>query len=162
MPPSPRIEAAAGRSQLVGEALALASEAHAGQVRNGSGGRPYIEHPIAVADLLERHGFGEELLAAALLHDVVEDSDTTVAELRERFGAEIAALVDALSDDESIADYSARKREHRARVATAGGDALAIYGADKLTNAGTLRRTYAVEGPAVAKEFKDTVLGKPR
>lgn len=154
MPPSPRIEAAAGRSQLVGEALALASEAHAGQVRNGSGGRPYIEHPIAVADLLDRHGFGEELLAAALLHDVVEDSDTTVAELRERFGAEIAALVGALSDDESIADYSARKREHRARVATAGGDALAIYGADKLTNARTLRRTFAVEGTAVAGEFK--------
>src|SRR6478735_9175908 len=117
MSPSPRIEAAAARSPVVGAALAVASEAHAGQVRNGSGGKPYIEHPVAVADLLERHGFGEEVLAAALLHDVVEDSETTVAELRERFGDPIAALVDALSDDESIDDYSARKREHRARVA---------------------------------------------
>lgn len=154
MSPSPRIEAAAARSQVVGAALAVASDAHAGQIRNGSGGKPYIEHPVAVADLLERHGFGEEVLAAALLHDVVEDSETTVAELRERFGDPVAALVDALSDDESISDYRARKREHRARVAAADGDALAIYGADKLTNARTLRRTFAVEGPAVAAEFK--------
>jgi (p)ppGpp synthase/HD superfamily hydrolase len=86
MPPSPRIEVAAARSPLVAEALAVATEAHAGQIRNGSCGKPYIEHPVAVADLLERHGFGEQVLAAALLHDVVEDSDTTVAELRERFG----------------------------------------------------------------------------
>jgi len=154
MPPSARIEAAAAHSEVVGAALAAATEAHAGQVRNGSGGKPYIEHPVAVAELLERHGFGERVLAAALLHDVVEDSETTVAELRERFGAEIAALVDALSDDESIADYRARKREHRARVAAAGDEALAIYGADKLTNARMLRRALAIQGAAVADEFK--------
>lgn len=154
MAPTPRIEAATERSQLVREALALASEAHAGQIRNGSGGMPYIEHPVAVADLLDRHGFGEEVLAAALMHDVVEDSETTVAELRERFGEPVAGLVAALSDDESIDDYSARKREHRARVADADGDALAIYGADKLTNVRTLRGAFAAEGSAVAAEFK--------
>ena len=100
---------------------------------------PYIEHPVAVAALLADHGFGDEVLAAALLHDVVEDSETTVDELRERFGEPVAGLVDALSDDESIADYRDRKDEHRARVLAAGADALAIYGADKLTNVGTLR-----------------------
>jgi (p)ppGpp synthase/HD superfamily hydrolase len=154
MPPTPRIEAAAERSELVGDALAKASEAHAGQIRNGSGGMPYIEHPLAVADLLDRHGYGDEVLAAALLHDVVEDSETTVAELHERFGEPVAGLVATLSDDESIDDYRERKREHRARVAEAGGDALAIYGADKLTNVRALRRALAERGDEVTNEFK--------
>ncbi len=154
MPPSPRIDAAAERSPLVRAALAKATADHAGQVRNGSGGMPYIEHPVAVAALLDEHGFGEEVLAAALLHDVVEDSATTVAELRELFGEPVAGLVEALSDDESIGDYRERKREHRGRVAAADGDALAIYGADKLTNVRMLRATYAVQGEAVAAEFK--------
>ena len=155
MPPTPRIDAAAERSRLVREALAQATAAHAGQVRNGSGGMPYIEHPIAVADLLDEHGFGDEVLAAALLHDVVEDSETTVAELRERFGEPVAGLVDVLSDDEGIEDYRERKREHRARVAAADGDAPAIYGADKLTNVRTLRRALAAQGEeTVAGEFK--------
>lgn len=154
MAPTPGIEAAAARSQLVREALEVASAAHAGQVRNGSGGMPYIEHPIAVADLLDRHGFEEEVLAAALLHDVVEDSETTVAELHERFGEPVAGLVAALSDDESIDDYRDRKREHRARVAAADSAALAIYGADKLTNVRTLRCSLEREGSSVADEFK--------
>ncbi len=102
---------------LVREALAVASEAHAGQVRNGSGGMPYIEHPKTVAERLAEHDYGDEVLAAALLHDVVEDSETTVEALRERFGEPVAGLVAALSDDESIADYRERKDEHRGRVA---------------------------------------------
>lgn len=151
---SPALQAALNRSSLVAGALAAAREAHAGQVRNGSGGMPYIEHPIAVATLLAEHGFGDDVVAAALLHDVVEDSETSVAELRERFGERVAGLVDALSDDQAIADYRRRKDDHRARVLAAGGDALAIYGADKLTNVGTLRRAYARQGEAVAEEFK--------
>jgi (p)ppGpp synthase/HD superfamily hydrolase len=69
--PAERIEAAAERSPLVHAALEKARAAHAGQVRNGSGGMPYVEHPIAVAALLDEHGDGEDVLAAALLHDVV-------------------------------------------------------------------------------------------
>jgi myo-inositol-1(or 4)-monophosphatase len=136
-------------------ALATATEAHAGQIRNGAGGIPYIEHPVAVADLLAEHGWtDEEVLAAALLHDVVEDSDKTVADIRERFGEPVAALVDVLSDDESIEDWRQRKTEHRGRVENSGRDALAIYGADKLTNVKALRRAYAEQGEAVAEELK--------
>ncbi|MGV1049082.1 MAG: HD domain-containing protein [Solirubrobacterales bacterium] len=151
---SPPLAAAVERSALIADALAVAVEAHAGQVRNGSGGMPYIEHPQAVAALLAEHGFGDEVLAAALLHDVVEDSETTVEELRRRFGEPVAGLVAALSDDESIADYGERKREHRERVRRYDGDALAIYGADKLTNSSTLHRALEREGGAVAAEFK--------
>jgi (p)ppGpp synthase/HD superfamily hydrolase len=151
---SPLVAQAAARSALVADAFGKAREAHAGQVRSGSGGMAYIEHPQAVAALLAEHGFGEEVLAAALLHDVVENSETTVAELRERFGDPVATLVDTLSDDESIDDWHERKNEHRRRVAAAGGDSLAIYGADKLANIRTLRRAYAAEGEAVGEEFK--------
>jgi guanosine-3',5'-bis(diphosphate) 3'-pyrophosphohydrolase len=152
--PAERIEAAAERSPLVRGALEKARAAHAGQVRNGSGGMPYVEHPITVAARLDELGVGDEVLAAALLHDVIEDSETTLDELRELFGGEVAGLVGALTDDESIDSYRERKAEHRERVAAAPADALAIYGADKLTNVVTLRDAHAVEGDAVRDEFK--------
>jgi (p)ppGpp synthase/HD superfamily hydrolase len=152
--PANRIEAAAERSPLVRAALERARRDHEGQIRNGSGGMPYIEHPVRVAALLDEHGYGEEVLAAALLHDVVEDSDTTLDELREKFGGEVAGLVGAMTDDESIDDYRQRKAEHRERLAAAPTEAMAIYGADKLTNVRTLAEAYAGEGDAVREEFK--------
>lgn len=135
-------------------ALEKARADHAGQVRNGSGGMAYIEHPVRVAALLDEQGYGEEVLAAALLHDVVEDSETTLDELRELFGEAVAGMVGALTDDESIESYRERKAEHRERIGVAGESALAIYAADKLTNAGTLRAAYAAEGESVRDEFK--------
>jgi (p)ppGpp synthase/HD superfamily hydrolase len=149
-----RIEAAAERSPLVRSALAQARSDHEGQVRNGSGGMPYVEHPMRVAALLAERGYGDEVLAAALLHDVVEDSETTLDELREKFGGEVAGLVGAMTDDEELEDYRERKAEHRERLAAAPVEALAIYGADKLTNSRTLRAAYASEGDAVRDEFK--------
>jgi guanosine-3',5'-bis(diphosphate) 3'-pyrophosphohydrolase len=154
VPPADRIEAAVERSPLVRAALEQARSDHEGQVRNGSGGMPYIEHPVRVAALLDEHGYGDEVLAAALLHDVVEDSDTTLDELREKFGAEVAGLVGAMTDDESIDDYRERKAEHRERLAAAPTEAMAIYGADKLTNSRTLRAAYDEEGDSVRDEFK--------
>jgi (p)ppGpp synthase/HD superfamily hydrolase len=152
--PSERIEAAAERSPLVRAALERERADHAGQVRNGSGGMPYAEHPIAVAAMLDEQGHRDEVLAAALLHDVVEDSGTTLDDLRELFGEEVAGIVGALTDDESIESYRERKAEHRERVGVAGAEALAIYAADKLTNTRTLRGTYEAEGDAVRDEFK--------
>jgi (p)ppGpp synthase/HD superfamily hydrolase len=149
------IDAAVARSEVIARAQARAAEAHAGQVRNGSGGLPYIEHPRMVAATLAAHHYADATLAAALLHDVVEDSDTTVEQLRAEFGDEIADLVAALSDDEAIEDYRERKEEHRARVADVDGDAFAIYAADKLTNLTTIHESIRREGEAtVAAEFK--------
>ena len=154
MSPAERIEAAAERSPLVRSALEQARADHAGQVRNGSGGMPYIEHPITVAARLEERGYRDEVLAAALLHDVIEDSDTDLDQLREKFGGEVAGMVGALTDDQSIDSYRERKAEHRERVAAADGEAMAIYGADKLTNVTTLRAAYEAEGDAIRGEFK--------
>jgi (p)ppGpp synthase/HD superfamily hydrolase len=147
------IDAAAARSELIAHALAVATAAHAGQIRNGSGGLPYIEHPRMVAATLAARDYADSTLAAALLHDVVEDSETTVEELRAEFGDEIADLVAALSDDESIESYRERKDEHRRRVAAVDGDALAIYAADKLTNITTLDAAIEAGGMKVADEY---------
>lgn len=154
MPTGTSIAAAADRSPLVRDAQRRARDAHAGQIRNASGGMPYIEHPVAVASRLAECGYGEEVLAAALLHDVVEDTPTTVEELRAEFGDRVADLVAALSDDEAVEPYAERKAEHRRRVAAAGPDALAVYAADKLTNVITLRGAYARQGEAVGAEIK--------
>jgi (p)ppGpp synthase/HD superfamily hydrolase len=147
------IDAAAARSELIAHALAVASAVHAGQIRSGSGGLPYIEHPRMVAATLAARGYGDTAVAAALLHDVVEDSETTVEDLRAEFGDEIADLVATLSDDESIESYRDRKNEHRARVAAVDGDAPAIYAADKLTNMTTLHSAIEAEGMRVADEY---------
>ncbi len=152
--PSPTIEAAAAESELIRDALEMADQAHEGQTRNGSGGMAYIHHPVAVAELLAEHGFGEETVAAALLHDVVEDSPASVEDMAARFGEPVARLVAALTDDEAIKPYEHRKQEHRRQVERAGGDALAIYGADKLSNIRVLRRAYAKDGEAVGEEFE--------
>jgi (p)ppGpp synthase/HD superfamily hydrolase len=150
MSSTPGIDAAIERSGLVREAFETARVAHAGQFRNGAEKIPYIDHPRTVAERLAQHGFSNEALAAALLHDVVEDTETEVGELRERFGDAVAGLVATMTEDEAIEDYEERKAEHRRRVAAAGPNALAIYAADKLTNLAMLRDAYAEEGEAVA------------
>jgi hypothetical protein len=153
MSATPGIEAAAERSALVKDALETARRAHSGQLRRGSDGRPYIDHPLAVAELLLDHSYGDEVLAAALLHDVVEKSEIGIGEIRERFGEPVAALVEALTEDETIDDYVERKEEQRERVAGAGADALAIFAADKRTNVAMLREAYALIGEEVSDEL---------
>jgi len=150
---SSTIEAAAAESELIGQALAMAEAAHAGQTRNGSGGMAYIHHPVAVAELLAEHGFSEPTVAAALLHDVVEDSDASIEDIDARFGKAVAQLVEALTEDETIEPFERRKEAHRRHVAEVGGDALAIYAADKLSNIRVLRRTLSSEGESAGEEF---------
>lgn len=137
-------------SDLVRDALSLARETHEGQVRQtGSGEIPFIEHPLAVAERLAEEGFGDEVLAAALLHDAVEHGDVESSALGERYGEEVAGLVAALTEDETIERYQERKEEHRRRVAAAGADARAIFTADKMANVEVLREAYEVEGEEV-------------
>jgi (p)ppGpp synthase/HD superfamily hydrolase len=143
----------ADRSELVADAFGLAADAHAGQVRKDDGSA-YISHPVKVAARLHDAGFDDEVVAAALLHDVVEDTDMEPDDIAARFGDRVAELVEALSDDEGISDYEERKRAHAEQVAEAGANAVAIYVADKLSNLADLRRIYAEEGEAIASRFK--------
>jgi guanosine-3',5'-bis(diphosphate) 3'-pyrophosphohydrolase len=153
MSSTPGIDAAVGRSDLVKDALEMARRAHAGQLRRGSDGRPYIDHPLAVAELLSEHRYSDEVLAAGLLHDVVEKSEIEIGGVRERFGDVVGDLVEAMTEDESIPSYEDRKEEHRRRVAASDPAARAIFAADKLTNVSMLREAYALIGEGVSEEL---------
>ncbi len=133
-------------------ALELARRAHEGQFR-ATDGTPYIDHPMEVAELVRDAGFGEDVQAAAFLHDVLERSDVTATTLEEEFGARVAMLVAALTEDPGPPDYRRRKQAHRSRIAAAGRDAAAVFAADKVSNARALResltadRDYSPAGP---------------
>jgi guanosine-3',5'-bis(diphosphate) 3'-pyrophosphohydrolase len=139
-------------SGTLAQAYALAERAHHEQKRK-DGVSPYIGHPMAVAERLAAAGLDEATVAAAILHDVVEDSELTVGEIVERFGVGVGELVSALTDDRTITDYEERKREHRARVAAAGPRAAAIYAADKLINVRDMRKLYGELGESAAGRF---------
>lgn len=150
MSSSLRIDAAAESSDLVRDAISLARELHGDQVRDtGSGSIPFVEHPQAVAERLAEEGFGEEVLAAGLLHDAVEHAGVELSEIAQRYGQKVADLVVALTEDETIQRYQERKEEHRKRVAAAGSDARAIFAADKMANVEVLREAYDIEGEDV-------------
>jgi (p)ppGpp synthase/HD superfamily hydrolase len=120
------------RSPLTREALAFASEHHAGQTRNVDD-LPFVTHPVEVACLLHETGYPDDVVAAGVLHDVLEDSDADRDELEARFGWRVADLVDALTDDPSIEDEGERKAALRRQVAGAGEWAAAIFAADKVS-----------------------------
>jgi len=77
----------------------FAARAHAGQVRKGAAAEPYVNHVIEVAAILAEHGAPEEAILAGLLHDTVEDTETTDADLVAVFGPVIAGLVAEATDD---------------------------------------------------------------
>ena len=99
-----------------------------------------MAHPLEVAALVEAAGFSDEIVAAALLHDVVEDTDVEVGQIAAEFGSRIAALVETLTEDESIKGYSARKADLRRRACAAGPEAAFISVADKLSSVRRIRR----------------------
>ena len=95
--------------EVVQRAFEFANEAHK-NVRRRSG-EPYMLHPIAVAQIVvDDIGLGYKSISAALLHDVVEDTDYTVEDLRERFGDKIATLVDGLTKIKNVLDTEQKTR----------------------------------------------------
>jgi guanosine-3',5'-bis(diphosphate) 3'-pyrophosphohydrolase len=105
----------------------------------GQCGQAKLRHSLEVARLLHEAGFEEEVVAAGLLHDVVEATASQLSQVAERFGPGTAALVEAMTEDDRIESYEERKAEHRARVSAHGSRAAAIYAADKLAKMPHLR-----------------------
>jgi GTP diphosphokinase / guanosine-3',5'-bis(diphosphate) 3'-diphosphatase len=147
-----RVPDFARRSELVERAFAFASVVHADQRRKD--GSDFISHPVAVASLVSEAGLDERVVAAAVLHDVVEKSSVDEDEIGSRFGAHVRELVEAMTEDDGIADYEARKVAHREQVEAAGAEAAAIYAADKLANVREMRKLYERDGERIAPLFK--------
>lgn len=120
---------------LLLRALQFAAEKHKGQHRKDVAGSPYINHPIAVAEVLARVGGVQdvEVLAAALLHDTVEDTDATFEDIEREFGAEVRAIVAEVTDDKTLPKEERKQRqiEHAAHVSV--GAKLVKLG-DKICN----------------------------
>jgi len=130
-------------SPLVDKAFRVAADAHRTQTRKASG-LPYFQHPASVALILSRCGFeDDELLAAAALHDTVEDTDCTVESLTTEFPEAVVKLVLECSETKTDTSgakipWRVRKEAHIAIVREASGAARAIVLADKLHNLGSM------------------------
>ncbi len=123
------------------QALAFANACHEAQARKGNG-VPYVTHVIAVASLVGEYGGDEDQAIAGLLHDAMEDAGVTAAEIEERFGAKVAAIVEACTDtvEHPKPPWRARKEAHVAHVRAAPADVKLVVAADKLHNLQTVAR----------------------
>jgi GTP diphosphokinase / guanosine-3',5'-bis(diphosphate) 3'-diphosphatase len=120
---------------LLLRAIAFAAEKHRLQRRKDAEASPYINHPIALADLLanEAEVVRADVLAAAILHDTVEDTETTLSELTVHFGADISGIVAEVTDDKSL-PKAERKRLQIEHAPAASPEAQLVKLADKICN----------------------------
>jgi guanosine-3',5'-bis(diphosphate) 3'-pyrophosphohydrolase len=146
------------------EALALqkayvfAARAHKGQVRRS--GEPYLSHPLEVASLLADMRLDKTTLVAALLHDVLEDTDVTSAEVRENFGKDVADLVEGVTKISRVQDASpeARRAETIRKIILAMTDDIRVIFiklADRIHNLQTLEFLDEEKQRQVARETLD-------
>jgi GTP diphosphokinase / guanosine-3',5'-bis(diphosphate) 3'-diphosphatase len=116
-------------------AIAFAADKHRDQRRKDAAASPYINHPIALADVLANEGGIDEdnVLLAAVLHDTLEDTDTSHDELMQHFGHEVARIVAEVSDDKSLPKEE-RKRQQVERARYISDGAKLVKLADKICN----------------------------
>ena len=140
---------------VIERAYAVAKEKHTGQLRQS--GEPYITHPLAVAQILAELGLGPRAIAAALLHDTVEDTGYALADLTAEFGDEVAMLVDGVTKLDKVKyGESAQAETVRKMIVAMSKDirVLLIKLADRLHNA----RTWGFVPPEkAAKKAKETL-----
>jgi len=144
-------------TDLLDRAIVFAVKAHHNTERRGKG-FPYIVHPMEAVEIVATITPDQELLAAAALHDTIEDTDVTVEQIREAFGERIAELVHAESDQftEGVSEEDSwhdRKQAAINRLAAAPYDAKIVAMGDKLSNMRAIWRDYQVKGDALWNIF---------
>jgi (p)ppGpp synthase/HD superfamily hydrolase len=102
--------------------------------KSGNNPKPVILHSIRVGLYLNNLGYGKNIILAAILHDIIEDSETSLEEIKQQFGQEVASIVEANSFDKTVADKTERYKEAFNRCLKKGKDALIIKAADILDN----------------------------
>ena len=144
-------------TDLLDRAIKFAVDAHHNTERRGKG-FPYIVHPLEAVEIVATITPDQELLAAAALHDTIEDTDVTVEQIRAEFGDRIAELVHAESDQftEGVSEedsWHARKQAAIDRLAAASHDAKIVAMGDKLSNMRAIWRDYQLKGDALWSIF---------
>ena len=144
-------------SSLLDKAIVFAVKAHANSERRGKG-FPYIVHPMEAVEIVATITPDQELLAAAALHDTVEDTDVTVDEIKAEFGERIAHIVDNESDriEAGVSEedsWRSRKQFAINRLASVSMDSKIVAMGDKLSNMRAIWRDYQVKGDELWKIF---------
>ena len=144
--------------ELVSEAIVFAAKAHDG-MRRKKGDAPYILHPMEAAVIVGTMTDDQDLIAAAALHDVVEDAGITIEEVEERFGKRVRELVQSETEDKRTdlppsATWRIRKEESLAVLKNAEDIAvLMVWLGDKLANMRSIYRDFKEEGAAMWQRF---------
>ncbi len=136
---------------IIEKAARLAVSAHKEQKRKGDQ-TPYIVHPFMVALKLAKHNFSETVIAAALVHDVLEDTDCSEEELRQVLGNELLEIVKAVTNDNTLS-WEAKKRHYIETVRNGTEAAKAVSVADKIHNIETLLVAYEEQGVNLWQKF---------
>lgn len=142
---------------LLDAAIKFATEAHAGTERRGKG-FPYIVHPLEAMSIVATMTADQELLAAAALHDTVEDTEVNIATIRDFFGDRVASLVEEESDVfiEGLSEkdsWRTRKQAAIDRIANAPVEAKMVALGDKLSNMRAIARDYKQQGDKLWELF---------
>ena len=143
--------------QRFNEALRFAIDAHADMYRKG--GAPYIVHPIEVAVIASTMTIDEDVLCAAVLHDVVEDTPVTIDDVREAFGDRVAELVKSETEDKHEdlppeETWYMRKRDSLKELRSSDDPAVHIlWLSDKLSNMRSFKRMHEVRGDKLWEAF---------
>lgn len=138
--------------KVIEKALQLASKNHEGQYRKNTD-IPYITHPVAVGMMLLKNGYSEEIVAAGILHDTVEDTALTIEDIKREFGTDIAKIVEGSSEPDKSLPWIDRKQHTIEFLKTASEDIRAVACADKLHNITSIIRDYEVVGEEVWDRF---------
>jgi len=133
-------------------AVRFASKAHHGQMRK-LGDVPFILHPIAVAAFIAGYYPKQSLIIAAILHDVVEDTSLTLANIEQNFGQEVAHLVDGVSEQDKSLPWKNRKDAYYTRLQSAPIDVIRLSAADKYHNLVDLVEFWEKEGDSMFEHF---------
>ena len=141
--------------QKLFKAITFASERHEGQFRKGVE-VPYIIHPLRVSERLIKMGCSEELAVAAVLHDVVEDTPTTLDHIRSRFGEYVANLVAGVSEADKSLSWQERKEHTINYLEEASADELILSMADKLDNLNSIKQDLEYFGDHIWDRLNNT------
>lgn len=136
---------------MIVKAIAFANEKHAGQFRKGKH-TPYILHVLEAGIIVSQITFDEELIAAAILHDLVEDTDVTLETILDEFGPRVAELVASQTEDKSLS-WHERKKHTVDTLPESPLDVKLLTLADKLSNARSLYRDYQEVGDELWQRF---------
>ena len=147
-------------TDLLDRAIIFAVQAHHDTERRGKG-FPYIVHPMEAVEIVSTITSDQELLAAAALHDTIEDTDVTVEDIRREFGDRVAELVHSESDQfvEGVSEEDSwhdRKQAAIDRLAAASHDAKIVALGDKLSNMRAIWRDFQTKGDELWKIFHVT------